>query len=440
MCVCVCHFLIFFTFITSTERLTSRIPHHLTPPPTKKQGFSTSGSGATVTLSGCWKEREGQGALVFDVDVCPEDPVDLAISFDVSAGVPGTEAPAPTIWVVDQGMGMIHLYDLKGTRVGVINDGVASSHLFRRPRVISVDSFRGLAYVFDERAQEVVVVDRRGKEWHRFGGAVGGDRCGFFARQRLLDPTALKSTTPQEFQNGAEVGIELSVRRPGALRAVRFYRAAGEKGPHVTTVWGADGRALASVAFPEAEADAAETTPGWTTVYLEEPLELAPGAAYTVSVNVNAWATALATVDPRGALDNGKDLSTTGAPGGRVSPVAGQIPTEVASVHYVDVEVETEPYRSSLASVGALGVVFDAAVARAQGGALTYYLNHVGNAEEEDSVVGLRCSGYPPHMGDCAAHLAGLDAGVLDGKSLLSGWYVTINSALSSTCHASSYY
>lgn len=351
------------------------------------------------------------------MDVCPEDPVDLAISFDASAGVTGTEAPAPTIWVLDQGMGMIHLYDLKGTRVGVINDGVGSSHLFQRPRAISVDSFRGLAYVFDERAQEVVVVDRRGKEWHRFGGgAVGGDRCGFFARQRLLDATALKGTAPQEFKSGAEVGIELAVRRPGSLRAVRFYRAAGEGGAHTATVWGADGRALASVAF--SDADAAETTPGWTTVYLEEPLELAAGAAYTVSVNVNAWATALATVDPRGALDNGKDLSTTGAPGGRVSPVAGRIPTEVAAVHYVDVEVETEPYRSSLASVGALGAVFDAATARAQGGALTYYLNHIGDEADEESVVGLRCSGYPPHMGDCAAHLAGLDAEVLDGASV----------------------
>jgi hypothetical protein len=345
--------------------------------------------------------------LQYDVEVCPKDPVDLAISFDASAGVPGTEAPPATIWVLDQGEGVINLYDLKGTKVGAINDGEGSSNLFQRPAALAVDSFRGLAYVLDERAQEVVVVDRRGQEWHRVGAV--GDRCGTVARQRLLDSTTLKSTSPQEFKGGAEVGLQFSLRRPGLLRAVRFYRAAGEEGPHAATLWRADGRPLAKVSFPDAGAAG-----GWTSVFLETPLELEAGVGYTVSANVNAWATALTPVAGSGVLDNGRDLLSFGAPGGRVSPVAGQFPAEVASVHYLDVEVEAEPYEPSLAGVGALGALFDAAAAQAQGGGLTYYLNHVEESTAE-SMVGLRCSGYPPRMSDCAAQLKGVDAALVDG-------------------------
>ena len=63
----------------------------------------------------------------------------------------------------------------------------------------------------------------------------------------------------------------------GQVSAIRFYKAPGNTGTHVGSLWAADGTRLATVTF------AGETASGWQRAPLSVPVSLTPGATYTVS-------------------------------------------------------------------------------------------------------------------------------------------------------------
>lgn len=378
------------------------------------KGFSTT-TKENVTLSGCWSvpgegEEEGE-----KTEVCLTTPVDLAISFQT-----GRAGTLPTLWVLDQGTASVELFSLNGTHLATLGgfwDGPLSE-----PSVISVDSYRGLAYVLDGDMQQVTVFDRRGQVWHQLSEEGAEEQCPGILTQRFFDSTSTRGfTEPLPLDVPAEVGMPFEVSHPAALTAVRFYQAPGETGKHTATVWTSKGDVIATLAFPE---EVEGTEEGWRVAYLAELFELEPWTEYIVSVNVNSVAmgilpygggkvNATAAVEGGsawgGILDNGEDLSSFGGP--VTNALAGAFPTTAVDEYFVDVEIQTASPAFSQATVAAVASVFTEADA-ASSVASFFYLNHVSESKSEQ-LQGLRFSGYPAFMGDCAHHLADLPPALL---------------------------
>ncbi|GAB2504549.1 hypothetical protein GCM10027063_49760 [Promicromonospora xylanilytica] len=74
-----------------------------------------------------------------------------------------------------------------------------------------------------------------------------------------------------------ELGTQFSAVRDGVVGAVRFYRGAGNTGPHTVTVWSADGAPLATAEAPSGQGE------GWQTVQLPQPVAITAGTTYVVS-------------------------------------------------------------------------------------------------------------------------------------------------------------
>ncbi len=343
-----------------------------------------------VWFENCWSMGD-------DGTWCLVNPVDVAVSFNVSTEVGGGETPPPTVWVLDQGSKRVEMFDVQGKHLGGSEVGM------HKPSALSVDSFRGLVYVLDEDLQEVVVLDRRGDFWYTINDNAEEDTCGFF-RQRFFESTTTKGLAqPQALDQPVEMGLPFELARGGVLTAIRFYRAAEETGNHTATLWGAERQALATLAFPEGE------KAGWQTVHLDVPAALEAETEYVVSINLNKVGTAILPF-PAGAvdLDNGKDLMSLGGP--VMSAVMGGFPTESIDEFFLDIEVQTPTPTLSLANVGTVAAVYTAADYLAVSS--VFYVNHITEAEKQE-VRALRCSGYPAFMGDCPSHLFELPPSVL---------------------------
>jgi hypothetical protein len=77
-----------------------------------------------------------------------------------------------------------------------------------------------------------------------------------------------------------ELGVRLVSDVVGMLRAIRFWKAAGDTGLHVGRVWTLTGQLLSLVNF------ANETASGWQQQALVMPLHVLSGAPFVVSVSV----------------------------------------------------------------------------------------------------------------------------------------------------------
>ncbi|MCR2784988.1 MULTISPECIES: DUF4082 domain-containing protein [unclassified Microbacterium] len=74
-----------------------------------------------------------------------------------------------------------------------------------------------------------------------------------------------------------ELGMAFRSSVAGEVRAIRFYKGAGTAGTHTGSLWSPTGERLAEVAF------VGGGTGGWQRAVLPEPVEIQPGALYTVS-------------------------------------------------------------------------------------------------------------------------------------------------------------
>ena len=92
----------------------------------------------------------------------------------------------------------------------------------------------------------------------------------------------------------------------GQIQAIRYYKAAGETGPHVGRIWSSTGQLLASVTFTN------ETASGWQQQSLAAPLFITAGISYTVSVNANSYY-ALTSNGFSAAISNGGLTASIGA-------------------------------------------------------------------------------------------------------------------------------
>jgi hypothetical protein len=75
----------------------------------------------------------------------------------------------------------------------------------------------------------------------------------------------------------AEVGLRFKPDADGYVAGVRFYKHAGNNGPHTGTLWAADGTELATSAF------LGESECGWQSLSFAHPVPVAAGRSYVVS-------------------------------------------------------------------------------------------------------------------------------------------------------------
>ena len=147
-------------------------------------------------------------------------------------------------------------------------------------------------------------------------------------------PCSLFSTVdqPSLFANGRfELGVKIKVDEQLALTAIRFFKAPGETGSHVGTVWTAGGGMLARVSFT------GETAQGWQSQTLPTPVQLQPNAVYVVSVNANTQYSAR----PGGlqsAVDSGVLHSVADGANGVYNDAPGAFPSQSynSTNYYVD--------------------------------------------------------------------------------------------------------
>jgi hypothetical protein len=79
-----------------------------------------------------------------------------------------------------------------------------------------------------------------------------------------------------------ELGMKFQSSVNGQISAIRYFKATGETGAHVGTIWSSTGAPLTSVTF------AGETASGWQQQALTSPLGITANTTYVVSVNVNS--------------------------------------------------------------------------------------------------------------------------------------------------------
>jgi len=133
---------------------------------------------------------------------------------------------------------------------------------------------------------------------------------------------------------GYEVGVKFTVSSPASLRAVRFYKSAGETGSHTATLWDSSGNSLATVAF------SGETASGWQRAALSSPVALTPGSVYVVSVGLNSRYS-IGYGELANAITNGPLSSVADGQNGVFALDAGSFPTGSYknANYYVDPEV-----------------------------------------------------------------------------------------------------
>jgi len=133
-----------------------------------------------------------------------------------------------------------------------------------------------------------------------------------------------------------ELGVKLQVSQPLSVRAVRFYKAFGETGGHIATIWTANGFALGSVAF------ANESSYGWQQQALPAPIQLQPNTTYIVSVNANS-AYPVTTNGLTTQVSNGPLHTVSDGLNGVYNAVRGSFPNQsnLSSNYFVDAVVGT---------------------------------------------------------------------------------------------------
>jgi hypothetical protein len=89
------------------------------------------------------------------------------------------------------------------------------------------------------------------------------------------------ATTPANADSGdpgaIEVGVKFTSERFGTVSGVRFWKATGNTGTHIGSLWTAGGQRLAQATFPN------ETATGWQTVTFATPVPVEPGTTYVAS-------------------------------------------------------------------------------------------------------------------------------------------------------------
>lgn len=74
-----------------------------------------------------------------------------------------------------------------------------------------------------------------------------------------------------------ELGMKFTASVSGTVTGIRFYKAAGDTGPHTGSIWSASGTLLATISFAD------ESASGWQTAAFSNPLQITAGTTYVAS-------------------------------------------------------------------------------------------------------------------------------------------------------------
>lgn len=105
-----------------------------------------------------------------------------------------------------------------------------------------------------------------------------------FDRPGTEDITVFTVQAPQTYgvDGPYEMGMKFTAKETGPVKAIRYYKTAGETGSHTGRLWNAAGVQVASASFTN------ETASGWQEVALNTPYMISAYEEYTVSVNSNS--------------------------------------------------------------------------------------------------------------------------------------------------------
>ncbi|WP_242497807.1 DUF4082 domain-containing protein [Microbacterium protaetiae] len=117
-------------------------------------------------------------------------------------------------------------------------------------------------------------------------GGVGADKSWSFATigasgdtvVTMFDgPPSASAVTATDDPDSVILGMSFTTSVQGQVRALRFYKSAGNTGTHIGWLWGSGSTPLATVTFTN------ESDTGWQRASLSTPVDLVPGQTYTVS-------------------------------------------------------------------------------------------------------------------------------------------------------------
>lgn len=95
-------------------------------------------------------------------------------------------------------------------------------------------------------------------------------------------PSATPSGGVDTDPNPIELGTRFRANTNGVVTAIRFYKVAGNNGPHVGSLWSENGTLLGQVTFEN------ETASGWQTAVLPNPVPIVANAWYVVSYHTSS--------------------------------------------------------------------------------------------------------------------------------------------------------
>lgn len=87
-----------------------------------------------------------------------------------------------------------------------------------------------------------------------------------------------------EFNEGVPLtlGVRFSTTSPGQITGIRYYKSAGNTGPHTGALYTASGQQLAAVTFTD------ESTSGWQTASFSQPVDIAANTDYVAAYRTPA--------------------------------------------------------------------------------------------------------------------------------------------------------
>ncbi|SDI99009.1 Right handed beta helix region [Frankineae bacterium MT45] len=81
--------------------------------------------------------------------------------------------------------------------------------------------------------------------------------------------------------HAVELGVKFTVAVSGSVLGMRFFKSTRNGGVHTATIWGPDGRKLASAQFDS------ESGYGWQSLTFDQPVAVRAGQTYTASYHTN---------------------------------------------------------------------------------------------------------------------------------------------------------
>jgi hypothetical protein len=221
----------------------------------------------------------------------------------------------------------------------------------------------------------------------------------------LQTPATLES--PEA--SSTDLGVRFSSSVYGSITGIRFYKAAGNTGTHIGSLWTTSGELIAEAIFTS------ETASGWQEVNFASPVEITPGTTYVAaylaphghySVSSEAFAKAALSNGPLTAPANGAMLN-----GVFSTALTSTFPTGAANGnnYFVDVMFAEAPAPGQVTQVSAAPALESATVswsAPSAGGPVTTYTvtPYIGASAQTPVTV----SGTPPLT---SATIAGLKPG-----------------------------